>query len=181
MPVTAALYPGKFDPFHNGHLDVVHRAAALFDRLVVAVYAAPGANVLFDAPVRADLVRRSVADLPQVEVVTYTGLTVDCARECSARVIVRGLRNIADYEYECQVGMANRRMAPDTELCLLITRAEYMFLSATILKEVASLQGEIGNWAPAASVQALQAVYAGPEDEPDAGRRVARVRSKMSP
>lgn len=168
--MTTALYPGKFDPFHNGHLDVAHRAAAIFDRLVIAVYDAPAARALFAADVRARLIREAVADLAAVDVITYSGLTVACAREAGAQVIVRGLRNLSDYEYENRLGLANRAMAPDAELCLFLTAAEFAFLSATILKEVASLQGDIDAWAPPPSVAALRAAYAAAPTAKD-GRR----------
>ncbi len=157
---VTALYPGKFDPFHNGHLDIARRAVALYRRLVVAVYASPISSALFGAEERAELVRAGVGPLERVQVVTYHGLTVDAARAQGAQVIVRGLRNIADYEYERQVGMANRQMAPETEHCLMMTSAEYAFLSATILKEVAELQGDVAQWAPAPTVAALQARFA---------------------
>ncbi len=178
MDVTA-LYPGKFDPFHNGHLDIVQRAVALYAQLVVGVYASPVSNELFGAEQRAELVRAGVSHLSRVRVVTYTGLTVDVARMQGAQVIVRGLRNIADYEYERQVGMANRQMAPETEHCLMMTAAEYAFLSATILKEVAGLQGDVTRWAPAPTVAALRLRFAGNGSGPDEGRNLD-VRTRMS-
>ena len=178
MDVTA-LYPGKFDPFHNGHLDIVQRAVAIYQQLVVAVYALPMSNELFGAEERAELVRAGVSHLPRVQVVTYNGLTVDVARAQGAQVIVRGLRNIADYEYERQVGMANRQMAPETEHCLMMTAAEYAFLSATILKEVAALQGDVAGWAPASTVAALRTQFAENGSGPDEAPNVD-VRTRMS-
>ncbi len=178
MNVTA-LYPGKFDPFHNGHLDIVQRAVAIYEQLVVAVYASPISNELFDAEERAELVRAGVSHLARVQVVTYDGLTVHVARAQGAKVIVRGLRNIADYEYERQVGMANRQMAPETEHCLMMTSADYAFLSATILKEVAGLQGDVTKWAPEPTVTALQSRFAGCGSGPEKPRRVD-MRTRMS-
>lgn len=178
--MAVALYPGKFDPFHNGHLDVVSRASALFARVVVAVYDTPSVSVLFDTAARLELVRQGTLALDNVEVVTYTGLTVACARRHGAAVVVRGLRNLADFEYEYQVGMANRQMAPDIELCCLITGAEYAFLSATILKEVASLDGPFQDWAPAASVEALRAKYAPRREGQSEHDRVPALRSKLT-
>ncbi len=178
--MTRALYPGKFDPFHNGHLDIATRAASLFAHLIVAVYETPSAKLLFDTTTRLDLACQATAHLANVEVVTYSGLTVTCAHHWQAQVIVRGLRNIADYEYEYQVGMANRKMAPGIELCCLITDANHAFLSATILKEVASLHGDFTSWAPSASVAALQARFT-PDAESDRARDgVSPVRSKLS-
>lgn len=174
-----ALYPGKFDPFHNGHLDIVQRAVVLFDELVIAVYDPPESRPLFDAGERADLVRAGVCGLSQVRVVTYTGLTVDAAREQGAQTVVRGLRNPADFEYERQVGMANRRMAPGIEHCLLMTCAEYAFLSATILKEVAGLDGDVSGWAPESTVAALRGRFAAADrkegDSPDLRARTGHA------
>lgn len=150
-----ALYPGKFDPFHNGHLDIVTRAQVLFDEVVVAVYANPDANVLFDAPKRCELAYEATKHLPGVSVLDYRGLTVDCARRVGAGVVVRGLRNLADYEFEFQVGTANRDMVPDVDLCCFFTSSQFSFLSASILKEVASLHGDFAKWAPPATVAAL--------------------------
>ncbi len=178
--MTRALYPGKFDPFHNGHLDITQRASALFPHLIVAVYETPSTHALFDKATRMDLARQATAHLPNVEVVTYSGLTVTCARLHEAQVVVRGLRNIADYEYEYQVGMANRKMAPEIELCCLITDAAHAFLSATILKEVAGLAGDFTSWAPPASVAALQARFATAGKSPPEHDGVSPVRSKMS-
>lgn len=174
-----ALYPGKFDPFHNGHLDIVQRSLVLFDQLVVAVYAAPTSNNLFCLEERAQLVQAGVDQLAKVQVVTYDSLTVDAARAHGAKVIVRGLRNISDYEYERQVGMANRQMAPYTEHCLMMTSAKNSFLSATILKEVAGFQGEFANWAPAPTVAALQAKFAGSPVGAEKGQ-CSNVRTRMS-
>ena len=176
---VTALYPGKFDPFHNGHLDIVQRAVAIYAQLVVAVYASPISNELFGAEERAELVRAGVSHLGRVQVITYDGLTVHVARVQGAQVIVRGLRNIADYEYERQVGMANRQMAPETEHCLLMTSAAYAFLSATILKEVAGLQGDVSKWAPAPTVTALQARFSGCRSGPNESRS-GEMRTRMS-
>ena len=158
-----ALYPGKFDPFHNGHLDIVTRATALFDQVVVAVYANPDANVLFDSHTRCELVCEATSHLPGVSVLDYRGLTVDCARRVGAGVVVRGLRNLADYEFEFQVGTANRDMAPEIDLCCLFTASQYSFLSASILKEVAGLHGDFAKWAPPATVAALRVRFDIPE------------------
>ena len=158
-----ALYPGKFDPFHNGHLDIATRATALFDEVVVAIYANPDANVLFDAPARCELARAATSHLPGVSVLAYQDLTVDCARRVRAGVVVRGLRNLADYEFEFQVGTANRNMAPEIDLCCLFTAPRFSFLSASILKEVAGLHGDFAKWAPPATVAALRTRFHIPE------------------
>lgn len=173
-----ALYPGKFDPFHNGHLDIVTRARVLFDEVVVAVYANPDANVLFDSPTRCELAREATKHLPGVSVLDYQGLTVDCARRVGAGVVVRGLRNLADYEFEFQVGTANRDMAPDVDLCCLFTASQYSFLSASILKEVAGLHGDFAKWAPPATVAALRTRFDIPA--PPASESTALPKSRRS-
>lgn len=146
--MTRALYPGTFDPMHNGHIDVATRASRLFDEIVIAVYDAPPKKLLFSTDERLDLARRAIAHLPNVAVTSYTGLTVECARQVDAQVILRGLRNVADFEYEYQIGWANHQLAPEVELCCLFCTGQFASLSATILKEVASLGGDISNWAP---------------------------------
>jgi len=153
--MARALYPGTFDPIHNGHIDIAVRASVLFDEVIVAVYDAPPKKLLFDTADRYDLARAAFEHVPNIQVVTYEGLTVECARELKADVIVRGLRNVADFEYEQQIGWANSELAPGIELCCLFCSSEYAYLSATILKEVANLGGECGAWAPAYVLEAL--------------------------
>jgi len=150
-----ALYPGTFDPMHNGRIDIATRAAALFDEVVIAVYDAPPKKLLFSTEERLDLARRAVAHLPNVTVTTYVGLTVTAATQMDAQVIVRGLRNVADFEYEHQIGWANSELAPDIELCCLFCAGRFAYLSATILKEVASLGGDVSEWAAPHILEAL--------------------------
>lgn len=180
--MTIALYPGKFDPIHNGHLDIANRASLIFDNLILAVYDTPSAKRLFSTEERVELAQEATSHLGNIEVVSYRGLTVDCAREVGAHIVVRGLRNLADFEFEYQVGMANRQLAPDVELCCLITSVNYAFLSATILKEVASLGGDYSQWAPPNVVQALQSQYlADPEStNPTTNRRISPTRGKLA-
>ncbi len=157
--MTRALYPGTFDPMHNGHIDIATRASAVFDEVALAIYDAPPKKLLFTTSERMQLARKALAHLPNVWVTAYTGLTVDCAREHEAGVIIRGLRNVADFEFEHQIGWANRQMAPEIELCCLFCAGEYAFLSATILKEVALLNGDYSRWAPDHVRQALRGKY----------------------
>lgn len=154
-----ALYPGTFDPMHNGHVDIATRAAALFDEVVIAVYDAPPKRLLFSTEERLDLARRAVQHLPNVSVTAYVGLTVTVAQQMDAQVIVRGLRNVADFEYEHQIGWANSELAPDVELCCLFCAGRFAYLSATILKEVASLGGDISGWAAPHIQEALAAKF----------------------
>lgn len=154
--MTRALYPGTFDPIHNGHIDVATRAAAIFDELVLAVYDAPPKKLLFGTDERVALARDALGHLTNVSVVAYAGLTVACAREVEAQVVVRGLRNVADFEFEYQIGWANRGLAPDVELCCLFCNGAYASLSATIVKEVASLGGDVTGWTPPHVQEALR-------------------------
>jgi pantetheine-phosphate adenylyltransferase len=154
MPV--ALYPGSFDPIHNGHIDIAERAARLFDRIVVAVYDSPSSKrLLFTTEQRVDLARQALQHLPTVQVIPYRGLTVDIAHQVGASALVRGLRATSDYEYEAQLALTNKALAPDIDTVMLITSLQYAYLSASILKEVAALGGDFSHWAPPLVVQAL--------------------------
>jgi pantetheine-phosphate adenylyltransferase len=146
--MTRALYPGTFDPIHNGHIDIATRAGLLFDELVLAVYDAPPKKLLFETEERVEFARAALAHLSNVTVISYTGLTVNCALEHEAQVIVRGLRNVADFEYEHQIGWANTQMAPQVDVCCLFCNGKYAYLSATIVKEVAGLGGDVREWTP---------------------------------
>jgi pantetheine-phosphate adenylyltransferase len=158
--MTRALYPGTFDPMHNGHVDIATRASAIFEQVVVAVYDAPPKKLLFRTEERLALAQAALAHLPNVTVAAYSGLTVECARQHSAQVIIRGLRNVADFEYEHQIGWANHQLANDVELCCLFCNGEFAYLSATILKEVASLGGDYQAWAPPQVCEALAEKFA---------------------
>ena len=153
--MARALYPGTFDPIHNGHIDIAVRASTLFDEVIVAVYDAPPKKLLFDTEERLDLARRSLEHIPNLRIIAYKGLTIECAREQEALVIVRGLRNVADFEYEQQIGWANNSLAPAVDLCCLFCNNAYAYLSATILKEVANLGGDCTAWAPPHVLEAL--------------------------
>lgn len=166
--MTIAVYPGSFDPVTNGHVDIARRAASLFDRLIVGVYDTPSKRMLFSTDERVELFREAVADLPNVEVAPYKGLTVRYAKESGAKVMVRGLRANSDFEYEFEMAMMNRNMIPEIEVVCMMTRLDYQFLSSSLLKEVCQLGGLISNLVPKHVEAALQRKLrgkAGPEEE----------------
>ena len=154
--MITAVYPGSFDPITNGHIDIATRAAKLFDKLIVAIYKTPDKHIFFTAEERVELARRAVADLPHVEVVAFHGLVVDFAKQIKANVMVRGLRMSADFEREFEMAMMNKKLYPDLELVCFMASQEYQFLSSSLLKEVASLEGNIISLVPQNVVEALR-------------------------
>jgi pantetheine-phosphate adenylyltransferase len=146
--LTIAIYPGSFDPITNGHLDIVTRAAKLFEKLIIGIYEAPNKRPLFAIEERVELARQAITGLPNVEVKPFSGLTVDFARKIKAQAMVRGLRMSADFEREFDMAMMNKRLFPELELVCLMASVEYQFLSSTLLKEAASLGGNISDLVP---------------------------------
>jgi pantetheine-phosphate adenylyltransferase len=174
-----ALYPGTFDPIHNGHIDIATRASGIFDEVVLAVYDTPPKKLLFETDERVEMARQALEHLGNIKVVSFQGLTVECARNVGAQVIVRGLRNVADFEFEYQIGLANRQLAPDIELCCLLCRSDYAFLSATIVKEVAGLGGDVDQWVMPHVAEALTKRY--PKDHTEAASHiVSKAKGKLS-
>ena len=154
--MTIAIYPGSFDPITNGHLDITTRAAKLFEKLVIGVYATPDKRLLFSTEDRLGLVREAIVNLPNVEVEAFSGLTVDFAKKVNAQATVRGLRINADFEREFDMAMMNKKLFPALELVCLMASAEYQFLSSSLLKEVASLGGNIDDLVPKSVADALK-------------------------
>ena len=154
--MTTALYPGSFDPVTNGHVDIARRAANVFERLIVGVYDAPPKRLLFETEERIDLFQQAVADVANIEIIPYTGLTVHLAKKLDAKVMVRGLRANSDFEHEFEMAMMNRNMDPDIEVVCMMTRTDYQFLSSSLLKEVCSLGGKIDNLVPPHVEKALK-------------------------
>ena len=146
--MTIAIYPGSFDPITNGHLDIIIRAARLFERLVIGVYETPDKPVLFTTEERAALVREAIVNLPNVEVKVFNGLTVGFAKQMGAQTIVRGLRMSADFEREFDLAMMNKKLDPDIDLVCLMSDLKYQFLSSSLLKEAASLGGNVDDLVP---------------------------------
>lgn len=160
--MVAALYPGSFDPVTVGHLDIAARASALFDEVVVGVYDTPSKNLLFTTDERVGLFREASQHLPKVRVVKYSGLTIRFAREVGAQVMVRGLRSGFDFEYEFEMAFMNRKLEPTVDLVCFMTSQDYMFVSASLLKEVAKLGGDIREMVPPNVAEALYAKFGDP-------------------
>lgn len=153
---VAALYPGTFDPITNGHADLVRRAARLFDRVIVAVAANPQKKPLFDLDERVRLARAVLADMPSVQVAGFDNLLVECVRQHGANVILRGLRAASDFEFEFQLAGMNRRLAPEVETVFLTPSEQEMFISASLVKEIALLGGDVTQFVDARVAAALK-------------------------
>jgi len=154
--MTTALYPGAFDPITNGHLDIAVRASRLFDKVIVGVYDTPSKNLLFNTAERVELVKKAIADKPNIEARCFSCLTVDFAREIGAHTIVRGLRVVSDFEGEFEMALMNKNLSPDIELVCLMANLKYQFISSSLIKEVTSLSGYIDDLVPAAVAEALK-------------------------
>ncbi len=146
--MTVAIYAGSFDPIHYGHMDIAKRAARIFDKLIWAVYDRPLKNLMFTTEERLAFMRQAAKDTPNIEVVSYNGLTVDFARRVGAKAMVRGLRVTFDFDVEFQTALANRQQAEDIETVCVFTSITYAFLSSSILKEVAFAGGRIDEMVP---------------------------------
>jgi pantetheine-phosphate adenylyltransferase len=157
---TFAVYAGSFDPITMGHLDVIRRAAKLFDRVVVAVGIHPTRKALFTVDERLALLRAVAADIDNVEADAFEGLLIDYCRDSGARILVRGLRFSMDFEYELQIAQANADMAPEVETVFLPTSAAYGFLTASLVREIASHGGDVSRYAPGPVCTALEAKFA---------------------
>lgn len=156
MSVTA-LYPGTFDPITTGHSDLVRRATRVFDKVIVAIAANPAKKPLFSLDERVDMARTVLADLPGVSVVGFNTLLIDCVRQHQARVILRGLRAVSDFEFEFQLAGMNRHLDPEVETVFMTPSEHEMFVSASLIKEIAALGGDISRFVHARVMQALRA------------------------
>ena len=142
------LYPGTFDPLTNGHIDLIQRAEKLFGNVVVAVLENTNKIPTFDLNKRILQIRTSLSHLPHIEVISYSGLTVDCAKDVKANIILRGLRAMSDFEYELQIAHTNKSLNKEIETIFLSTNTNYSFLSSSLVKEVAKFGGEISHMVP---------------------------------
>jgi pantetheine-phosphate adenylyltransferase len=151
-----ALYPGSFDPIHNGHLDIIRRSAALFDRVIIAIFDRPDKRLLFTTEERVQLVSETTAEMTNVEVSTYSTLTVDYAAARGAQAIVRGLRATSDFDFEFQLALMNRHLSKKVEAVFLMTSLEHAHLSSSLVKEVAGFGAKVDDLVPNPVAAALQ-------------------------
>jgi pantetheine-phosphate adenylyltransferase len=151
-----AVFPGTFDPFTNGHLDLTRRAARLFERVVVAVADSEAKGTLFPMDERVAMIRAATRTLKRVEVVEFSDLVVDCARRVGAHVMIRGLRALSDFEFEFQMALMNRRLSPALEVAFLMPSQQYTYLNSTLVKEVARLGGSVRGLVPTAVEENLR-------------------------
>ena len=154
--MTIAIYPGSFDPVTRGHLDIIGRASNTMDRLIVAVLKNSSKNPMFSVEERVSLLKAEITDLANVEVDSFDGLLVDYAKKKGAKVIIRGLRAVTDFEYELQMSQTNRKLAPDVDTLFFNTNLEYAYLSSSIVKEVASFGGDISAFVTPLVEQAIR-------------------------
>ncbi|MFN3346991.1 MAG: pantetheine-phosphate adenylyltransferase [Candidatus Bipolaricaulaceae bacterium] len=168
--MRVAVYPGSFDPITYGHLDVLRRAKRLFDKLIVAVVENPRKTPLFTAEERKKLVEEALAEegICGVEVITYSGLLVECAKRVGAVAVVRGLRATSDFDYEFQLALTNRDLDSDIETVFLMTAGQYSFLSSSIVKEIKLYGGDVSKFVPRCVEQALE-------------EKVRHIRSRLNP
>lgn len=162
MSEILAIYPGSFDPITNGHLDLIERGSQLFDRLLVAVLTNLEKNPLFTVAERVEMLRESTRTISNVSVDTFSGLLVDYARQKHAKVLLRGIRAFTDYEYELQMALTNRKLAPDMETVFLMPALAYTYVSSRLVKEISQLGGSVTEMVPALVEERLhQKVFQG--------------------
>jgi pantetheine-phosphate adenylyltransferase len=152
-----AIYPGTFDPITNGHSDLVRRAAGIFDQVLVAVANNPRKAPMFTLEERIDLSRRVLADIPNVEVTGYEGLTVDFMRKRGIRIVVRGLRAVSDFEFEFQLANMQRHLLPEMETVFLTPQEQFTFISSTMIREIAVFGGDVSEFVDPVVTMALRA------------------------
>ncbi|HEX9242885.1 MAG TPA: pantetheine-phosphate adenylyltransferase [Anaeromyxobacter sp.] len=168
MPKRTAIYPGSFDPLTNGHLAIIQRGLKVFDRLVVAVANNPEKRPLFDVAERRAMIQEAVGADPRVEVDSFDSLLVEYVRRKGVHTVLRGLRAVSDFEFEFQIANMNRHLLPDLETVFVMTGEDYFFVSARIVREVATFGGDVSAFVPANVLEALRrklADHPGPRSE----------------
>jgi len=164
--MAKVVFPGSFDPIHLGHVDIARRASEVFDEVVVAVYDRPSKSLLFTPAERIKMAKECLKPFKNIQVVGYSGLTINFAREIGAKAIVRGLRVFSDYEYEFRMALANHRLNPEIDTIALITAEENMFISSSTVKEIASFSGDVSSMVPPLVEKALKNKYRSRDAEP---------------
>ena len=159
VALRTAVYPGTFDPITNGHVDLVERAAPLFERLIVGVAESPGKRPVLPLSLRVDLARAALSAYPNVEVRGFDGLLAHFVRDLGAGVLLRGLRAVSDFEYEFQLASMNRRLIPEVETLFLTPAEQYGFISSSLVREISRLGGDVSGFVPPAVAAALQAEW----------------------
>ena len=158
--MSIALYPGTFDPITFGHIDIAVRATHIFTRVYAVVAENPAKHHLFTDEERIELAREAFREYPKIKVISYPGLIVDCLRKYNAKVIIRGMRALSDFDYEFQMAFTNRNMLSGTETVFLMPSAEYVYLNSTMVKDIAKLGGEVGSFVPECVQKRLRKKYA---------------------
>ena len=151
-----AIYPGSFDPITYGHVDIVKRATKIFDEITIVLMNNPRKNPLFSINERFEMIKESVKDIENVDVKIHKGLLVQYVKSSSAKVVIRGLRALEDFEYEFEMALTNRQMCPELEMAYLMTDLKYLFVSSSMVKEIAQFGGELKKWVPPTVEKALQ-------------------------
>jgi len=146
--LTTAIYPGSFDPITNGHLDVLERASKIFTKVIIAVSGNPNKKSFLPAEIRVNLIKESILHLKNVEVDTFQGLTVDYAKAKGAKVLIRGLRAVSDFEYEMQMAQINQNLGPELDTIFLVPKVENNFISSSIVKEISTLNSDFSQFVP---------------------------------
>jgi pantetheine-phosphate adenylyltransferase len=154
-----AVFPGTFDPIHYGHIDIALRASRVFDEVIIAVFNRPMKTILFSPEERIQLVEQSFVDHPNIQVMGYSGLTVEFCKQIKAGVIVRGLRVFSDFEYEFRMALANNRLAPEIEIVPFITHEQHTFLASSTVREIASLGGDVTSMVPPHVAKAMYSKF----------------------
>ncbi len=144
-----AIYPGSFDPVTKGHIDVIQRASKIFDKVIVVVMVNPAKKPIFTTQERVDFIKRVTKDIKNVEVDSFVGLVVDYAKMKKAQTLIKGLRAVTDFEYEFQQALTNKKLNEDIETLFLVTNQEYMYLSSTVVRQIAIFGGDITQFVPA--------------------------------
>ena len=157
--MVKAIYPGSFDPVHNGHLDIANRASGLFEKVIIAVYDSPPKNVLFSTEKRVNMVRECISNLPNVEVTSFSNLATEFAKQVGAKFIVRGLRAGYDFEYESEMSLMWRNLSPDIDIICMMSSLQYQFVYSSRIKEVVKLGGEVDGLVPETISTELKNAY----------------------